>query len=107
MNTSEVPVEFKLVARNIAIDLFDFVNSMDDLVAHSLIGIDHRPAAVLRPFLRSLLNQNLTNQALAEFWSSMPSGIYFESGETVRQFLSALLDKLEHEPYLTGSLHTV
>jgi hypothetical protein len=103
MTKSDVPVEFKLVARNIAASVTEFVKSMDDLVAHALIGIDQNHAAVLRPFINKLLEQNMPADGLAEFWSTMPSGIYFENGESVRRFLKALLDRIEKEPYLTGS----
>lgn len=80
----------------------ELVRSMDELVPYALIGVDHRQAAAVRPFLRSLLAMNLSDEEMADFWSSTPSGIYFTEGERVRTFLSALLRRLEEEPYLTG-----
>lgn len=103
MSPIETPVEFKLIARNIAADALDFVKSLDDFVAVGLIGIDQRQAAVVRPFLKSLLAQNMSPEVLAEFWSSMPSGLHI-NGEGVQTILTALLNRLEQEPYLTGVL---
>ena len=102
MNKNEAPTEFKAIARNVNSDIFEFVNSMDDLVAHALIGIDQHQAAVVRPFLKEIIEVNSTPDMLKEFWSSTPSGLYFIDGEAVRKFLTALLSRLEQEPYLTG-----
>jgi hypothetical protein len=102
MNSIETPLEFKLIARNVAVGVLEFAKSMDDLVAIALVGIDQHHAAPVRPFLRTLLAQNMQANDLAEFWSLSPSGIYFDDGEAVRLFLAALLTKLEKEPYLTG-----
>lgn len=98
----ETPVEFKLIARNFAADILDFAKSLDDFVAVGLIGIDQQQAAAVRPFLKSLLAENMSREALAEFWSSLPSGLHID-GEGVRNILVAILDRLEQEPYLTGS----
>ena len=97
-----VPAEFKAMARNIAADTFDFVNSMNDLVAAALIGIDQHQAAAIRPFLTTVLAKNIPADDLSAFWSAMPSGIHMSNGDGVREFLESLLSALEQEPYLTG-----
>ncbi len=102
MQDQQMPAEFKSVARNIAVGVFDFVKSMDDLVAHALIGIDQHHAGVLRGYLPSLIDSNVSGDFLKEFWSSTPSGLYFDDGEAVRKFLAAILDRIQREPYLTG-----
>lgn len=102
MSMIEIPAEFKAIARNISADVFDFVKSLDDLVACGLVGVDDQKAAAIRPFLRTLLGESLSSEELSEFWSSLPSGIHISNGEAVRTILSALLARLEREPYLTG-----
>lgn len=102
MQDQQMPAEFKSVARNIAVGVFDFVKSMDDLVAHALIGIDHHHAAVLRDYLPSLIDGKVTAEFLKEFWSTTPSGIHIDGGEAVRKLLAAILDRIQKEPYLTG-----
>ena len=99
-----MPIEFKRMARNITIGTMDMVSSIDDLVDHALIGIDQNDAALCRPFIKDLLTKNLTVEEFARFWSSTPSSIYFNEGESVRKFLVALLARIENEPYLTGKL---
>lgn len=103
MNVIAMPIEFKHMVRHIGGDIDEFVKSVDDLVAISLIGVDHRQAAPVRPFLTALMARNLSANAMVEFWSSTPSGVYFVDGEFVRKFLTALLAKIKSEPYLTGN----
>ena len=104
MSTIETPAEFKMIARNIAVGVFEFINSTEDLVSVSLIGIDQNHAATVRPFLKSILASNMQADELTAYWSSMPSGIYISNGEAVRKLLEAILSRLEKEPYLTGVL---
>ena len=103
MSSIEMPVEFKHMVRQVGGDIAEHVKSMDDLVAHALIGIDQHQAAAVRPYVKRLLAQELTSVEMAEFWSSTPSGIYFTNGDFVCEFLAALLERLEREPYLTGA----
>ena len=102
MKAKQTPAEFKAVARNIALGVFDEVHSLDDLVLHALIGIDQHDAAVLRKFLPQLIDVQMSADDLRELWSSMPSDIYFNDGEVVRKILAALLKRIESQPYLTG-----
>lgn len=102
MRTIAMPIEFKHMVRQVGFDVVELVKSMDELVPYALIGVDHRQASVVRPFLKSLLAMNLSAEEMAEFWSSTPSGVYFTEGESVRTLLSLLLTRLEREPYLTG-----
>lgn len=104
VNQNETPTEFKVIARNVNSGIFEFVQSMDDLVTHALNGIDQHQAAVVRPFLKKVIEVNSTPEMLKEFWSSTPSGLYFIDGAAVGQFLAALLSRLEQEPYLTGAV---
>ena len=102
MKADQTPAAFKAVARNIALGVFDLVHSLDDLVAHALIGIDQHDAAALREYLPQLIDAHTSADDLKEFWSSMPSDIHFNDGEVVRKFLAALLERIERQPYLVG-----
>lgn len=104
MSFNEMPIEFKHMARQVGGDISDLVNSIDDLVALALNGFDYRQAATVRPFLRALLAQQMPPESMAEFWSSTPSGIYISDGESVRLFLTALLERIDRAPYLTGGI---
>ena len=104
METIDTPAEFKLIGRNIAGGVFEFVKSTEDFVSLSLIGIDQNQAAIVRPFLKSILAANMSDDELSAYWFSMPSGLYISNGEAVRRLLEEILIKLEKEPYLTGSI---
>lgn len=99
-----VPTEFKHLTRNVNSGVNEFVKNLEDFVVHALIGVGPREAAIIRPFLKTYLDTNPSAQALSEFWSSMPSALYFDDGEFVRKFLTALLVRLMSEPYLTGTM---
>lgn len=102
MNPDATPPEFRAVARNMAVGVFEIVQTLDDLVNHALIGIDHRDAAVLRVFLPQLTNGQMAADDLINFWSTMPSDLYFNDGEQLRTILTAIQERIRDEPYLTG-----
>ncbi len=84
----------------------DSVTSINDLVAHALIGIDQNDAVVCKEFIGALLAQNLTAEQLVQFWSSTLSAIFFKDGETVRKLIEGLLARFEEKPYAAGKLST-
>jgi hypothetical protein len=93
-----IPEEFKDLCRNLGPEMSEFVSSLDDLVAHSLIGIDAKRAMLIRPFLDQFLSGGHTADQLKSFWWSMPATMVFHNGDDVLVFLTRLQEVLSASP---------
>lgn len=102
MIPTTIPGEFLGLARNVNPESLEDSQSMDDLVMHALIGIDHHAAAVLRPFLANLLAGAREPGELVNFWATLPSGLLLKDDGTAERFLEKLLAKISEQPYIHG-----
>jgi len=96
------PQAFKNACRNLGPDLEEFVSSLDDLVRHSLIGIDEAGAKEIKPYLDELLSGQYDDDQLKDIFWSLPGSTKFHEGRDVVTFLTRMREILAGPPYVIG-----
>ena len=93
MNLS-APEEFKSLCRNLVQGTG--ISAAEEFVQASLAGIDRRDYPAIKAFLDELLSGRYSGDELVEYWSTLPSDIFFYEGQGVVRFLTMLRDRVSN-----------
>lgn len=100
MQIGPPPPSFRIMALNVKYDALAELKSIEEAAEYALNGIDQKDALELRSYLATLINANVSDKELSEFWSQSPSSMFFSNGAELRRYLETILKTLSRGPYV-------